>query len=296
MTVPLLAADVPGLPLFRRGKVRDVFAADEYLLVVATDRISAFDVVMREGIPGKGEVLTAMSLFWFRLTAGIVENHLVTADPVEMEEILKRSLPVDMLACRSMLVRRTDPFPVECVVRGYLSGSGWKEYRQGGTVAGVALPPGLRESDRLPAALFTPSTKEEEGHDRNLTQSEAAEMIGRADYRELERLSLAVYGAAADDAERKGIIIADTKFEFGRLDGRIILIDEVLTPDSSRFWPKEGYRPGGPQPSFDKQFVRDYLESIRWDKTPPPPALPADVVERTAAKYRMARRLLIGSE
>ncbi len=293
MSVPLLAADIPGLSLFRRGKVRDVFAAGEYLLVVATDRISAFDVVMREGIPGKGEVLTAMSLYWFRLTAGIVENHLVTADPVEMEEILKHSLPVDILACRSMLVRRTDPFPVECVVRGYLSGSGWKEYQRGGTLAGVALPPGLRESDRLPVAVFTPSTKEEEGHDRNLTQSEAAEMIGRADYRELERLSLAVYSAAADDAERKGIIIADTKFEFGRLDGRIILIDEVLTPDSSRFWPKEGYRPGGPQLSFDKQFVRDYLESIRWDKTPPPPALPADVVERTAGKYQMARRLLV---
>ncbi len=296
MSVSLLAADIPGLSLFRRGKVRDVFAAGEYLLLVATDRISAFDVVMREGIPGKGEVLTAMSLYWFRLTSGIVENHLVTADPVEMEEILKQSLPVDMLACRSMLVRRTNPFPVECVVRGYLSGSGWKEYQRGGTLAGVALPPGLRESDRLPVALFTPSTKEEDGHDRNLTQGEAAEMIGRADYRELERLSLAVYGAAAGDAERKGIIIADTKFEFGRLDGRIILIDEVLTPDSSRFWPKEGYLPGGPQPSFDKQFVRDYLESIQWDKTPPPPALPADVVERTAEKYRMARSLLVECE
>jgi phosphoribosylaminoimidazole-succinocarboxamide synthase len=290
----LLTAEIPGLPLFRRGKVRDVFDAGEYLVVVASDRISAFDVVMREGIPGKGEVLTQMSLFWFRLTAGIVENHLVTADPAEMERILGRPLPVDMLAGRSMLVRRTVPFPVECVVRGYLSGSGWKEYLHGGTLAGVALPAGLGESARLPAAIFTPSTKEEEGHDRNLTQEEAAEMIGQADYRELERLSLAVYAAAATEAERKGIIIADTKFEFGRLDGRIILIDEVLTPDSSRFWPKEGYRAGGPQPSFDKQFVRDYLESIRWDKNPPPPPLPADVIEKTAEKYRMARRLLAG--
>jgi phosphoribosylaminoimidazole-succinocarboxamide synthase len=249
---------------------------------------------MREGIPGKGEVLTQMSLFWFRLTAGIVENHLVTADPAEMERILGRPLPVDMLAGRSMLVRRTVPFPVECVVRGYLSGSGWKEYLRDGTLAGVALPAGLGESARLPEAIFNPSTKEEEGHDRNLTQEEAAKMIGQADFHELERLSLAVYAAAAAEAERKGVIIADTKFEFGRLGGRIILIDEVLTPDSSRFWPKEGYRAGGPQPSFDKQFVRDYLESIRWDKNPPPPPLPAEVIERTAEKYRMARRLLAG--
>ncbi len=293
---PVLTVDLKELPLFRRGKVREVYDAGAYLLVVATDRISAFDVIMPNGIPRKGEVLTSMSLFWFRLTESIAENHLVTADVREMERLLGLTFArPELLEGRSMLVRRTKPYPLECVVRGYLAGSGWKEYRERGTLAGLPLPPGLRESDRLPAPLFTPSTKAEEGHDENLTQEQAAGLVGLEAYRTLSEASLSVYRTAAAYAETRGIIIADTKFEFGLAEGRTILIDEVLTPDSSRFWPKDGYRPGGPQPSFDKQFVRDWLESIGWSKTPPAPFLPEDVVRKTTRKYLDAREYLTGT-
>ncbi len=292
---PILSVNLTELPLFRKGKVREVYDAGGHLLIVATDRISAFDVNMPDGIPGKGKVLTAMSLFWFGLTKGIVENHLVTADVGEMERLTGVSfLRPETLEGRSMLVRKTKPYPIECVVRGYLAGSGWKEYRERGTLAGIKLPPGLRESDRLPHPLFTPSTKAEEGHDLNLTQNEAAELVGAEVFRALEESSLAVYARAARHAEEKGIIIADTKFEFGLFEGRTILIDEVLTPDSSRFWPRDGYRPGGSQPSFDKQFLRDWLESTGWDKKPPAPSLPVDVTAKTAAKYLEAQQRLIG--
>jgi phosphoribosylaminoimidazole-succinocarboxamide synthase len=290
---PVLTVELNGFPLFRRGKVREVFEAGEHLLFVATDRLSAFDVVMPNGIPRKGEVLTAMSRFWFDLTRDLIGHHFLTADLAEMERLVGRAIPrPDLLEGRSMLVRRTKPYPLECVVRGYLAGSGWKEYKERGTLAGITLPGGLRESDRLPEPLFTPSTKADTGHDENLTQDEARALVGEDAYDLLSRASLAVYNKAAAYAETKGIIIADTKFEFGALGNSTLLIDEVLTPDSSRFWPLDGYHPGGPQPSFDKQFVRDWLEASGWDKKPPAPALPEDVVRRTSEKYLEAKRLL----
>jgi phosphoribosylaminoimidazole-succinocarboxamide synthase len=293
----VLFVDLEGFTRHRSGKVREVFEVGDHLLIVATDRISAFDVVMPNGIPGKGRVLTALSLFWFDLTADVVPNHFVTADLDRIEAVAGRPLPQrHRLRGRTMLVHRTRPVPMECVVRGYLSGSGWKEYRGAGTVGGHPLPAGLRESDRLPSPLFTPSTKEESGHDRNLDPAEARDLVGGDLYDRLAQASLMVYQRAADFARTRGIIIADTKFEFGFLGDRLILIDEVLTPDSSRFWPQEGYRPGGSQPSFDKQFVRDYLESTPWDKSPPAPALPDDIVARTAAKYHEAQRLITGRE
>jgi phosphoribosylaminoimidazole-succinocarboxamide synthase len=285
------------LPLVRRGKVRDVYAVDdETLLLAASDRVSAFDVVLAEPIPRKGEVLTQMSAYWFRVLADLTPNHYLSADT---EEILDR-LPVlaphrESVAGRSMLVRRVEPIPFECVVRGYLTGSAWKEYAVSGTLVGEPLPKGLVESDRLPEPLFSPATKAETGHDDNISFARMRQVLGADLAEDLRRRSLAVYRAGGQLARARGIIIADTKFEFGRgADGRVLLIDELLTPDSSRFWPADAYQPGRSQPSFDKQFVRDYLETLDWDKTPPAPALPPDVVARTQAKYVEAYERLTG--
>jgi phosphoribosylaminoimidazole-succinocarboxamide synthase len=286
-----LMTSLPGIPLYARGKVRDVYDLGERLLIVATDRISAFDCIMPNGIPGKGKILTEMSLFWFDLVRPIVPNHLVTARFEEYPESLRAFR--DQLEGRSMIVRKAERIDIECVVRGYLSGSGWKEYRRNGTICGIPLPSGLVESERLPRSIFTPSTKADSGHDENISFETASEMIGDDLAEEIRDLSLAVYEKARAYAETRGIIIADTKFEFGRVDGRTILIDEILSPDSSRFWPRAGFRPGGPQPSFDKQFVRDYLETLDWDKTPPAPALPDDIVLKTLEKYREARDMLL---
>jgi len=295
MTQPLLETSFPDVPLLARGKVRDIYDLGSQLLIVATDRISVFDVVMPNGVPDKGRVLTQMSLFWFDFLEGVVENHLATADPTEYPASIGKYLEV--LAGRSMLVRRAEVMPIECVVRGYLAGSGWKEYREKGTVCDIKLPEGMRESDQLPQPLFTPATKAPSGeHDINISPQQAMDIIGASAYGEIECLSLAAYAKAADYARGRGIIIADTKFEFGYAGGRLILIDEVLTPDSSRFWPLDDYQPGRPQRSFDKQPVRDYLESTGWDKRPPAPALPPEVVESTSRRYREALRLLTGQE
>jgi phosphoribosylaminoimidazole-succinocarboxamide synthase len=288
----ILQTNIPNIPLLARGKVRDIYDLGDRLLVVATDRISAFDVVMPNGIPDKGRVLTAMSLFWLDLTGDIVQNHLITADVSKYPASLQ---PYgDQLAGRSMLVKRAIVVPIECVVRGYLAGSGWKEYQEKGTVCGIALPSGLRESDMLPSPIFTPATKAESGHDINISPDQAAAIVGEDTYRQLESLSLALYQRAADYARERGIIIADTKFELGRYDDRLILVDEVLTPDSSRFWPLDDYQPGRSQKSFDKQPVRDYLDALDWDKQPPAPELPPDVVEGTHRRYLDALRLLTG--
>ena len=288
----ILQTNIPNIPLLARGKVRDIYDLGDRLLVVATDRISAFDVVMPNGIPDKGRVLTAMSLFWLDLTGDIVQNHLITADVSKYPASLQ---PYgDQLAGRSMLVKRAKVVPIECVVRGYLAGSGWKEYQEKGTVCGIALPSGLRESDMLPSPIFTPATKAESGHDINISPDQAAATVGEDTYRQLESLSLALYQRAADYARERGIIIADTKFELGRYDDRLILVDEVLTPDSSRFWPLDDYQPGRSQKSFDKQPVRDYLDALDWDKQPPAPELPPDVVEGTHRRYLDALRLLTG--
>ncbi|HSK09887.1 MAG TPA: phosphoribosylaminoimidazolesuccinocarboxamide synthase [Vicinamibacterales bacterium] len=294
----LLSTSFPGVPEPRRGKVRDIYDAGEDLLIVATDRISAFDYVLGTAIPDKGKVLTQLSAFWFELTAGLVPNHVKTLDVAGFPPPFDRH--ADVLAGRTMLVQRTRPIPIECVVRGYLVGSGWAEYRKTGQVCGIQLPPGLREADRLPEPIFTPSTKAESGHDVNISEDEAGRLVGRDLVGRLRDLSLEVYRTGAAHAESRGIIVADTKFEFG-LAGEaggdtVILIDEVLTPDSSRFWPKDGYRPGGSQPSFDKQYVRDYLEQIRWNKQPPVPSLPEEVVQRTREKYVEALRRLSGRE
>jgi phosphoribosylaminoimidazole-succinocarboxamide synthase len=273
--------------------VRDVYEVPGgRLLVVATDRLSAFDVVMAEGIPDKGRVLTQLSVFWFDFFQGVVPHHFETARfedyPRELQSYSER------IEGRSMLVDQAVPFPVECVVRGYLAGSGWKEYKTDGKVCGVKLPPGLQESSKLDQPIFTPATKATTGHDENISWEQMAGIIGIPAAEKLREYSLKIYTRAREYAESRGIILADTKFEFGRRGEEIILIDEVLTPDSSRFWPKEGYAPGKPQPSFDKQFVRDYLESLGWDKQPPPPELPAEVISRTSDKYREAYRLLTG--
>jgi phosphoribosylaminoimidazole-succinocarboxamide synthase len=290
----LLQTELADLHLHARGKVRDIYAAGESLLMVATDRISAFDHVLATGIPGKGKVLTQLSLFWFDFLAEIVPNHLITA---RVEEY-----PADVAAYaeelrgRSMLVAKANMFPVECVVRGYLSGSGWKDYQASGKVCGIALPTGLRESERLPEPIFTPATKSLDGeHDVNISFEEMAARIGRQPAENLRRLSLAIYNKAANYALTRGLILADTKFEFGRTSKGVVLADEALTPDSSRYWPLDSYEPGGAQRSFDKQFVRDYLEQIRWNKRSPAPALPEDVVARTREKYFDAYRLLTGS-
>jgi len=292
---PILQTTLAGRRPDRQGKVRDIFDFGDRLLIVASDRISAFDYVLGSGIPDKGKVLTQISAFWFNRTQSIVRNHVLSTDPSGYPSEARAA--ADVLRGRSMLVTRTEPLPIECVARGYLSGSGWKDYRSTGAVCGIALPAGLRESDRLPRPLFTPATKAQSGHDINISEDEAAKLVGKSVVDRARELTLQLYAEGAAYAESRGIIVADTKFEFGLLpDGEPILIDEVLTPDSSRFWPKDGYAPGGAQPSFDKQFVRDYLEQIKWNKQPPVPSLPADVVGKTREKYVEAFRRLTGSE
>lgn len=295
---PLLTTSLAGLQLHRRGKVHDIYDLDGCLLIVATDRISAFDFVLASGIPDKGKVLNQLSAFWFDRMRSVVPNHLLATDPTEFPEPARRY--ADVLRGRSMLVRRASPVPIECVARGYLSGSGWKEYQRDGSICGITLPAGLKESDRLPEPLFTPATKAETGHDVNISEAEAARTLGRDLVGCLRDLTLELYRRGAAYAEPCGIIVADTKFEFGLIrDGGsqdLVLIDELLTPDSSRFWPRAGYHPGGAQPSFDKQYVRDYLEQIRWNKQPPVPALPDEIVERTRGKYLEAFRLLTGRD
>jgi len=279
----------------RQGKVRDIYEFGDRLLVVATDRISAFDYVLGSGIPDKGKVLTQISRFWFERTRAIVRNHVISADPADFPDDARAA--ADMLRGRSMLVTKTEPLPIECVARGYLSGSGWKDYRATGSLCGHTLPSGLRESDRLPQPLFTPATKAQSGHDINISEADAAQIVGQAVVGNVKARPLRLYAEGAAHAEACGIIVADTKFEFGTLpDGEVILIDEMLTPDSSRFWPRDKYAPGGAQPSFDKQFVRDYLEAIKWNKQPPVPSLPDDVVARTRDKYVEAFRRLTGQE
>ncbi len=290
----LLKTDLGSTPLLGRGKVRDLYDVDGALLLVASDRISAFDHVLGSGIPGKGKILTQISLFWFELLKEVVPNHLITADVTQFPASLHAFR--NQLEGRSMLVKRAAMFPVECVARGYLAGSGWKEYQAQGTVCGIALPGGLEDGSRLPQPIFTPATKSQDGaHDVNIPFEQVERIVGANDAAELRRLTMAIYLRAAAHAEAHGLILADTKFEFGRVNGQIVLADEVLTPDSSRFWDAKLWKPGGPQPSFDKQFVRDYLELIRWNKQAPAPSLPPEVVERTQAKYLEAYRLLTGS-
>jgi phosphoribosylaminoimidazole-succinocarboxamide synthase len=296
-SAPLLETALDGLTLHRRGKVRDVYELSDQLLIVTTDRISAFDYVLGSGIPDKGKVLTQLSGFWFERMGDLVPHHLVSMDVDAFPEAAKKH--ADILRGRTMLVRKTDPVPIECVARGYLSGSGWKEYQKSGSVCGIKLPSGLRESDRLPQPIFTPATKAESGHDENISEEEAAKLVGAPLVKRLKALTLEIYRRGVEHALTKGIIIADTKFEFGLVgsgnpDTDVVLIDEVLTPDSSRFWPQDQYKPGQGQPSFDKQYVRDYLEEIRWNKQPPVPSLPDDVVRRTREKYVEAFTLLSG--
>jgi len=302
-TAPLLETSFPDLQLHGRGKVRDIYRvgseSDNVLLLVATDRISAFDYVLGSGIPDKGKVLTQLSAFWFERMGDLVPHHVLETDVAKYPSSLQRHAA--SLRGRSMLCRRTRPLPIECVARGYLSGSGWKEYQQQGSVCGIKLPSGLRESDRLPEPIFTPATKADSGHDINISDDGAAKMIGRPLVDRVKQLTLDIFKRGCAHAESKGIIIADTKFEFGIVgDGNpatdVVLIDEVLTPDSSRFWPKDQYKPGGAVPSFDKQFVRDYLEAIKWNKQPPVPSLPEAVVARTREKYIEAFRRLSGRE
>ena len=293
MTEACFQTDLKGLKFFRRGKVRDVYEIDDQLLMVATDRISAFDVVLPTPIPMKGAILTQLSKFWFGMMKDIVPHHLVTTEVDEFPAVLRPYR--DVLRLRSMLTVKAEIFPIECVARGYLAGSGWKEYQENGAVCGIPLPAGLRECDRLPEPIFTPATKAESGHDLNISFEEMAGIVGKDVAVRLRDLTFRVYRRAADYALQKGIIIADVKFEFGRYDGRIILCDEILTPDASRFWPLASYQPGGAQPSFDKQYVRDYLEQIRFNKQPPGPELPEAVVRATTDKYLEAYRLLTGS-
>ena len=293
MSMPVvLDTQISSLSLARRGKVRDVYDLGEHLLIVATDRISAFDYVLGSGIPDKGAVLTQLSAFWFELLKDLTPHHLVTIEADEFPAVTKPYR--DILRGRSMLVRKTSPLPVECVARGYLSGSGWKDYGRSGAVCGVQLPAGLRESDRLPEPIFTPATKAESGHDENISEAQAGDIVGHDLIKRLRELTLGIYSRGVEHALSRGIIIADTKFEFGLADGELILIDEVLTPDSSRFWPAAEYVPGRGQPSFDKQFVRDYLERIGWNKQPPVPSLPDEVVQGTRARYVEAYERLTG--
>ena len=294
MEHPVSETNLETLNLIKRGKVRDIYDLGDCLLMVATDRLSAYDVIMPDPIPDKGKILTQLSIFWFNLFSDMVPNHLLEGDvssfPSECQPYK------DILADRSMLVKKVEPLPIECVVRGYISGSGWKSYQKNRTICGISLPAGLKESEKLPEPLFTPSTKEEVGqHDINISFEEAVNRVGRAVAEQVRDLSLSIYQRGVDVASKKGIIIADTKFEFG-LDeyGSLVLMDEVLTPDSSRFWPADQYRPGVNPPSFDKQFVRDYLETLDWDKTAPGPELPQEIIDKTAAKYREAERRLTG--
>ncbi|AEH43955.1 phosphoribosylaminoimidazole-succinocarboxamide synthase [Thermodesulfatator indicus DSM 15286] len=290
----LFETNFSGLKLFKRGKVRDIYDLGDKLLLVATDRISAFDVIMPDPIPGKGIILTQISVFWFDFLKDLLSNHLISAD---VEYYPQECQPFsDKLRGRSMLIKKAKPLPVECIVRGYLAGSGLKEYLKTACICGIKLPPGLKEAEKLPEPIFTPSTKAEEGHDINITFDECAKFIGKELAEKVKELSLAIYQKAASYAEERGIIIADTKFEFGLLGGELILIDEVLTPDSSRFWPKEEYEPGRPQKSFDKQFLRDWLEEIGWKKEPPAPKLPPDIIEKTQKRYLEAYRRITGKE
>ena len=290
----VMRTDLQGLKLKGRGKVRDIYDLGDRLLIIATDRISAFDVVMPNPIPDKGRILTQLSIFWFNLTREIVSNHLIST---KVEEFPLECRPFgEILRGRSMFTVKADPLPVECVVRGYLSGSGWEEYRKTGEICGVSLPKGLLDSSKLEEPIFTPATKAEAGlHDENITFEKAKQIIGKDLAQQVKDLSLAVYKKARDYAEGRGIIIADTKMEFGLRDGRLILIDELLTPDSSRFWPRNDYQPGGPQKSFDKQFLRDYLLSIQWNKTPPAPELPEEIIRKTREKYLEAYERLVGN-
>ena len=291
----LLTTNLGAIPLLGRGKVRDLYAVDGALLLVATDRISAFDHVLGTGIPGKGKILTQLSLFWFDLLKELVPNHLISTDVNEFPVALQPY--ADQLEGRSMLVKKAAMFPIECVARGYLAGSGWKEYQASRTVCGIPLPDGLLDGSRLPQPIFTPATKSQDGeHDENISFAAAEAVVGTADAAELRRLTLEIYARALKHAESRGLILADTKFEFGRTSEGIILADEVLTPDSSRFWEASAWKPGGAQPSFDKQFVRDYLEDIHWNKQAPAPSLPGDVVERTQAKYLEAFRRVTGRD
>ncbi|MBW2072705.1 MAG: phosphoribosylaminoimidazolesuccinocarboxamide synthase [Deltaproteobacteria bacterium] len=293
MAMIVLQTSFPGLNLKGRGKVRDIYDLGDYLLIVATDRISAFDVVMPTGIPDKGKVLTQMSVFWFETLAEVIANHFVTAEVAEFPPACQPFR--QELEHRSMLVRKAEPLPVECIVRGYLSGSGWRDYQQSGAVCGIRLPPGLVESAQLESPIFTPSTKAEAGaHDENIDFETLCQIVGRECAEDLRRYSLALYERGAGQAARRGIIIADTKFEFGLVNGELHLIDEVLTPDSSRFWPAEKYQPGRSQESFDKQYLRDYLDQCGWDRKPPAPALPDEVVQNTRSRYQEALRRLTG--
>jgi phosphoribosylaminoimidazole-succinocarboxamide synthase len=291
----VIQTDFPELELYASGKVRDVYSLDNnHLLFVATDRISAFDYVLATGIPQKGRVLTQMSVFWFEFLRDLVPNHMVTTDTDRYPVALRKY--ADQLRGRSMLVNRAEMFPVECVVRGYISGSAWKEYKASGAVCGIQLPQGLKESDQLPEPIFTPATKATSGHDENISLEQMAKIIGADLSTQLRDVSLAIYKTASDYARQRGVIIADTKFEFGRTPAGITLADEVLTPDSSRFWPADKYQPGKAQESFDKQYVRDYLEEIRWNKQPPAPVLPAEVARKTSEKYLEAYRQITGRD
>jgi phosphoribosylaminoimidazole-succinocarboxamide synthase len=294
MKRPVIETHFPELQLLKRGKVRDVYDLGEFFLMVATDRLSAFDVVMPDPIPDKGIILTQISLFWFNIVQRLVQNHVVTCD-VGQYPVACRPY-AEILKGRSMLIKKARPLPIECIVRGYISGSGWKEYTETGGICGIPLPQGLKESQKLPEPIFTPSTKAELGeHDMNIDFNATAGLIGQAQAEKIRELSIAIYKKGADLADRKGIIIADTKFEFGLFNDNVILIDEILTPDSSRFWPKESYRPGGSQKSYDKQYVRDYLDSLSWNKKAPGPSLPPDVISNTRRKYLDALIQLTGS-
>ncbi|HCG77068.1 MAG: phosphoribosylaminoimidazolesuccinocarboxamide synthase [bacterium (Candidatus Ratteibacteria) CG_4_10_14_3_um_filter_41_18] len=286
---------LPNAKLFKKGKVREIYSFGDKLLMVATDRISAFDVVLPNGIPDKGKILTALSVFWFDFTSNIIANHLIAHQFEEIASLIKELRGYrDLLEGRCLLVRKTNPLPLECVVRGYLSGSGWREYQEKGAVCGIKLPSGLKESGQLPEPIFTPAIKAIKGHDENVSAEQAKDIVGEKVFDEIKSKSLALYQKASAYADSRGIIIADTKFEFGRADDKIILIDELFTPDSSRFWPREKYIPGKTQPSFDKQFVRDYLEKLNWDKTPPAPQLPEEIAQKTKEKYFYALRLITG--
>jgi phosphoribosylaminoimidazole-succinocarboxamide synthase len=293
MSQLVLNTDFPDLKLAGRGKVRDIYDLGETLLIVTTDRISAFDVIMNEAIPDKGYVLTQISAFWFRQMEDIIPNHIISTEVKDFPAACQKY--ADQLEGRSMLVKKAQPLPVECIVRGYLSGSGWKDYQATGTICGIKLPAGLKESDKLPEPIFTPSTKAELGtHDENISFERMVELCGKELSEKVRDVTLAIYAKARDIADGKGIIIADTKFEYGLYNGELIIIDECMTPDSSRFWPKDGYKPGGAQPSFDKQFLRDYLETLDWGKTAPAPPLPAEIVRKTGEKYMEALVRLTG--
>lgn len=289
----ILNTNLPNIKLYKKGKVRDIYDLDDKLLIVATDRISAFDVVLNEGIPDKGRVLTELSVFWFNYTSDIIKNHLITSDfscfPQELQNYK------EILANRSMFVKKTKLLPVECIMRGYISGSGWKEYLQTGMISGIELSEGLKESEKLPEPIFTPSTKSETGHDENISEAQMISLVGSLATQTIKKACLNIYKKASTYAESKGVIIADTKMEFGLLDGEIILIDELLTPDSSRFWDIQEYKPGISPPSFDKQFVRDYLINIKWNKKPPVPKLPQEVIEKTSEKYRLACKKILNT-